>query len=185
MDRDVFLARIAPSLYGGPSLRDAVRAGIVTILDRWDHHFPAGDDRWLAYALATAHHETAYTMQPIREIGFGKGRPYGTPDVITGHVYAGRGFVQLTWKANYLRAGYLVGRDLVADPDAALRADVAADILLLGMARGIFTGRKFGNYFNAASEDWYRARRIVNGLDCADRIARYGRAFHAAMAAAG
>ena len=43
-----------------------------TILNEWEENLPNADDRWLAYMLATAFHETARTMQPIREFGAGR-----------------------------------------------------------------------------------------------------------------
>ena len=33
--------------------------GIEAILDEWEKNHAAEDDRWLAYMLATAYHETA------------------------------------------------------------------------------------------------------------------------------
>src|SRR5271156_4227917 len=61
----------------------------------------SSDPRWLAYALATIMWEADRTFQPIPENGRGKGHSYGIPDPITGQTYYGRGYVQLTWKANY------------------------------------------------------------------------------------
>ena len=58
------------------------------------------DPRQRAYVLATAWHETAHTFQPVREIGQGRGRPYGKPGHL-GQIPYGRGYVQLTWEANY------------------------------------------------------------------------------------
>ena len=34
--------------------------------------------------------------------------------------------------------------------------------------QGVFTGKKFGDYFNKTTEDWVNARRIINGLDKAN-----------------
>lgn len=158
--------------------------GVTAILSGWQRHFPKGDVRWLAYALATAFHESARTMQPIRERGFGRGRPYGVPDAVTGHAYYGRGLIQITHKANYRKASALIDVDLVNEPDAALEMDNAVALLLIGMARGLYTGKAFSDYFTATDEQWREARRIVNGLDRADKIAGYGRAFHAALKAA-
>ena len=77
--------------------------GINDILDTWEKYFRDNDIRWLAYALATAFHETAETMQPIEEYGEGSGRDYGQPVGIHQQCYFGRGFVQLTWESNYLK----------------------------------------------------------------------------------
>jgi putative chitinase len=76
----------------------------------------------LAYMLATAWHETAYKMQPIEEIGKGRGRSYGKALGPFKKVYFGRGFVQLTWLSNYEHAGDKLGVDLVQFPEKALGA---------------------------------------------------------------
>ncbi|MFO1144292.1 MAG: glycoside hydrolase family 19 protein [Amaricoccus sp.] len=103
------------------------------------------DKRWWAYVLATARHETAGTMQPIAEYGRGKGRPYGQPDAVTKQAYYGRGYVQLTWKDNYAKLGAKLGLDLVGNPDLAMQAGRAAEIMCLGMAEGpCFTGSGAG-----------------------------------------
>ena len=178
IDRVNFYAQ-ARALFGGTLTQPQVD-GINAILDGWDCA-PFGDLRWLAYILATTKHETANTMQPIREYGKGAGQPYGVPDPVTGQTYYGRGFVQLTWKDNYRRLGDKIGRDLVGNPDLALQMDVATDILLFGMALGLFTGVGLPKYFNDTTQDWINARRIVNGLDEAPKIAAYAQAFWVAL----
>jgi putative chitinase len=142
--------------------------------------------------LATTFHETARTMQPIREIGHGRGRAYGHPAGPWHQVYDGRGDVQLTWERNYLhatqrlRALGVIGDDvdLARSPDLALRPDIAAAIMIHGMREGWFTGRKLADSFGDHATDWIGARRIINGLDCAAKIAGYARAFFAALTAA-
>ena len=147
------------------------------------------DLRWLAYMFATVFHETAQTMQPIEEFGRGRGRAYGRPDPVTGQTYYGRGYVQLTWKANYQTMGNLLGHDLVNHPELALRADVAAAIMFEGMTtslslRGDFTGKSLEDYFNDRTTDWVNARRIINGTDKASTIAGYAKQFYADLVAA-
>ena len=180
MSRTAFFDAVRAAPFDGRLSQDQVD-GTEAILHGWQFLFPNGDPRWLAYALATAFHETDHTMQPVREYGLGKGRPYGVADPVTGHCFYGRGLIQLTWKVNYRKASALVDVDLVNEPDAALEPDTAVAILLLGMARGLFTGRKLGDYFNATINDPMRARRIVNGMDRAAIIAGYYRAFDAAL----
>jgi hypothetical protein len=131
------------------------------------------DQRWWAYVLATAWHETAGTMKPLEEYGRGAGRAYGNPDPVTGKTYFGRGFVQLTWKDNYQRLGGILGLPLVGQPELALEPVNAARIMCEGMAGGLFTGKALGDYFDADTDDPRNARRIVNGTDRAELIARY------------
>jgi putative chitinase len=130
-----------------------------------------------AYILATAWHETAFTMQPIAEYGRGKGRPYGAPAGPYGKVYYGRGYVQLTWLANYKKAALATGRDLVAEPDKAMIPEVAADIIVRGMVGGWFTGKKLDDF-----TDYVDMRAIVNGKDKAVTIAGYAIKFERALA---
>jgi putative chitinase len=137
------------------------------------------DDRELAYMLATAWHETAFTCQPIAEYGKGKGKPYGVPAGPYGQVYYGRGYVQLTWYDNYRRQDDKLGLGgaLVKNADLALDPLIAAQILFGGMHDGDFTGKKLADYFTLTTTDWYNARRIVNGTDCATAIATYAEKF--------
>lgn len=44
-----------------------------------------------------------------------------------GYKYRGRGFNQITFKANYRSIGAVIGENLVSNPDLLLRPDVAAD----------------------------------------------------------
>ena len=183
-------------LFGGRLTQSQV-AGLTAIVD-------GGLQRgmWLdslAYCLATAYHETGCTMEPIREWG---GRDYffrmydpGSPDPSRaeksvregarpgdGPIYYGRGYVQLTWRANYRRMGQVLGVDLERNPDLALRPDLAARIMFEGMERGSFTTRKLADYFGPGRPpDWLAARRIINGMDRASEIAAQARAFRAAL----
>src|ERR1035437_5975070 len=108
--------------------------------------------------VATADWETNHTLEPITELGsaaYLQSKPYWP--------FIGRGFVQLTWRANYEKAGALIGVDLVAHPELALQPDIAAKILVLGMQQGWFTGHKLADYINDSICDFVNARRIVNG----------------------
>lgn len=186
IDRPTFFTHVRP-LFNAAMTQGQVE-GLNTILDAWDVWLPLNTDlcpngRWLAYALATAFHETSRTMQPVAEYGHGIGRDYGIPDPVTHHTYYGRGYVQLTWKANYQVQSARLDTDLVGNPDLALRSDLAANIMLHGMAAGSFTGRRLGQYFgaNPAHDDPVNARRIINGTDQATLIASYFRIFRTAV----
>lgn len=148
-----------------------------------------------AYILATAWHETAFTMQPVRETlapddatmvvrlerAWSKGQlkwvktPYWRFDA-NGKTWAGRGYVQLTHKSNYEKAGRKLGLDLVADPNLALHPEIAARILVRGMVEGWFTGKKMADY-----SDYIQMRRVVNGLDRARDIAVHAERFEKAV----
>jgi putative chitinase len=183
--RKWFFDSVRASLFGG-SLTQAQVEGMNTLLDRAD--LDHVDYRQVAYVLATAYHETAQTMQAIAEYGKGKGYPYGEPAGPNDQTYYGRGFVQLTWFENYDKMQTAlggtpswIGKHIVECADDALDCAVATDVIFYGMAQGSFTGKKLADYINAQGTDWYNARKIVNGLDCASTIQGYAEKFHAAL----
>lgn len=155
-----------------------------------------------AYALATSYHETASTMLPIKEYGgqtyFTRmydvtgARPqlamrYGNTCAGDGPKYCGRGYVQLTWKANYQKAADKCGLDLVAHPDKAMDPAIAAKIMREGMTEGWFTGKKFASYLPikgpATRQQFTLARHIINGTDKAAQIADHALKFQSALQA--
>jgi hypothetical protein len=176
-ERKYFFDSVRAMLFYG-NLTQSQVDGMNYLLDTWEKSFPAGDERWLAYALATTYHETAMEMRPIEEYGKGQGYPYGEPTGPYGKCYYGRGHVQLTWEENYVKAsnellGYDVKADLHKFPEDALEDGISALILYDGMSDGWFTGKKLGDYFYDQWENPVDARAIVNGTDKADLIASY------------
>ena len=183
IDKDYFFSSIRTSLFSGRLTPKQVE-GINFKLDAFDK---AGitDNRWKAYMLATSYHETAKTMQPIEEYGKGKGRPYGQKIMYSGKpythpdkIYYGRGDVQLTWYENYKLMGKLLNIPLLEQPELALNPEISARIMIEGMTkgrsnRGDFTGVSLETYFNSTKSDPINARRIINGLDQAQKIAGY------------
>lgn len=142
---------------------------------------PANKPAYVAYMLATAWHETASTMQPIAEYGKGKGRPYGKRiDVHGGRysdrlpIYYGRGYVQLTWLTNYVLMKNRLGVDFVNKPELALVPKHAADIMIIGMLEGSFTGKSLQTYIKYGLHfEFVNARKIINGTDRDKLIAGY------------
>ena len=102
--------------------------------------------------------------------------------------FKGRGYVQLTGRANYARASRELGHDFVARPDDAMIPLWAAKIARLGMAEGWFTSKRLGDYLPhgiGAFSQFSQARRIINGMDCAAEIAGYAATFQRALQAGG
>lgn len=179
IDRKTFFDAVRQKPFNG-SLSTSSVSNMESIIGEWERR-GLTDLRWLAYMLATVLAECGRNMAPIPEVGRGKGHEYGK--AVNGHVYFGRGYVQLTWDYNYRRMGTIVGVDLINNPDLALRQDVAAKILFEGMIRGSFTGKKLDDYFNTTT-DWSNARRIINGTDRASEIGNYGKQFYSALTSA-
>jgi putative chitinase len=159
---------------------------------------------WTADALATAVVETAGTMQPIKEIGGAayfrrmydiegnrpaKARELGNLTPGDGVRFAGRGYVQLTGRKNYLKAGTALGHDLAGNPDLAMRPDIAAAVMVKGMEGAWFTGKGLADYLPRSGSGTFaqfkEARRIINGQDRAAEIAGYALEFQRALQAGG
>lgn len=192
LNRKFFFDTVRQSLFDGKLSGPQVQ-GLSAHLDEWEAICGEKDDRHFAYILATTHHETDRKIQPIHEYGnaayFNKrygpgtrvGKQLGNTQPGDGAKYAGRGYVQLTGKANYLKAGTKLGIDLLRYPEKALEVKAATQILFTGMKEGWFTGKKLSHYFNATKEDWVNARRIINGLDKANLVAGYAKKYYAAI----
>lgn len=128
-------------------------------LDRREIYSP----RTAVAAIATIGVECG-NFYPVKECG---GPAYltdlyeGRGDLGNVHVgdgvrFRGRGFVQITGRANYTHYGAELGRDLAANPDQALEPAVAAEILAL-----FFHERRIAEF--ADQENWEMVRRRVNG----------------------
>lgn len=144
---------------------------------------------WSGYALATAWHETAKTMQPVREAywmseGWRKTHLRYWP-------WYGRGYVQLTWERNYQKADDELGLGgaLMADKDMAMNPAIAAKIMRQGMDEGWFTGVAFRHVLPAKGvatrAQYMNARTIINGRDKADLIEDYAQVFERGLRDAG
>lgn len=164
---------------------------------------------WTSYSLATSYIETAMTMQPIKELGGTayymrmyditgrrpeKARELGNLTPGDGAKYPGMGYVQMTGLANYRKAtkklqalGFNV--DLVANPELAMRPDIAAAIMVMGMSEGWFTTRKLADDLPVRGPGSLRqfvlSRDIINGKDRDDEIASVAMVFQAGLSVGG
>lgn len=199
-NREVFYDHVRRSPFGG-SLTNAQVQGMDALLDFIDRFewWPRDNetkffDYWNAYVFATAKHETAHTMQPITEMGsqaYLQGKDY--------YPYIGRGFVQLTWQENYAKSDKAIAENgWVHDPsrfpdgevhqekylDQALDLEVAGINIFKGMHEGWYTSKKLWDYLTNHKQDYFEARRIVNGTDMAGTIAAIADDFEIAFDAA-
>ncbi|TBA72903.1 M15 family metallopeptidase [Rhizobium ruizarguesonis] len=125
------------------------------------------DTTMVLMALATIRAETEGFL-PISE-GISKYNTLHTPfDLYEGRLgnnvagdgprFKGRGYVQLTGRANYRRIGDQIGVDLIADPGQANDPATAGLILAQFLSNAENRVRS-----TLASNDLYTARRVVNG----------------------
>lgn len=194
INRKVFFDSVRATLFNN-KLNQTQVDGLTTILDTWEASSLI-DLRQLSYVLATSYWETARTISPIKEIGsntyfFKMYDPKGLRPAVASRLgnivsgdgvrFCGRGFVQLTGRTNYQKMSTIVGVDLVAEPDLAMRTDIAAHILFYGMEHGIFTGKKLSDYINESKCDYVGARRVINGVDKNNDIAAIAIKFQKAL----
>lgn len=197
IDRTKFYEIARRSLFGG-SMSQSQVDGLENLLNVWEEFFGAGSLNELAYDLATAFHETATTMQPIKERGrrpyFNKyepgtriGKVLGNTVSGDGYRFRGEGHVQNTGRRNAAKATREINEqfgldiDLVANPDHRGDPRISAISLFLGNRQGWWTGKKIGDYITSTRADFRNARRIVNGMDKASQIAGYSKKFRAAL----
>ncbi len=203
MDATTFFAYARRAPFGGRLTQGQID-GMNALFRCWDSHkIPAPDKRHLAYILASVFHETGGRMVPVRETfasadagaiaalekAYKAGRlgqvskPYWRKGA-NGKAYFGRGDIQLTHEENYKVLGERIGVDLVGNPSLALDLDISAEIAIVGMLEGLFTGKKLTDYFNLNKDDPIGARAVVNGTDKAKLIAGYYKSFLDALEAA-
>lgn len=151
-----------------PSERVAFACG--SSVDRTRIHWPKIYTAMLAHGIAdgftqvamiaTVGHETAHQFAPINEFATGdayEGRlDLGNTEPGDGRRYRGRGFIQITGRANYRAYGKRVGVDIEMNPVLALQPTTSAEIAVL-----YFMDKKIPEA--ARVSDWKRVRKLVNG----------------------
>ena len=191
LDKKTFFDGVRGSIF--PRLSQGQVEGIDAILDCWNGG-PEGlfsgavYDAHLSYMLATVFHETAQTMQAVKE-GL-QASDHWRKNHLRYYPYYGRGLVQLTWKSNYQKMAqaiapfYPEAADMDTNLDRALEPKIAVAILFYGMSRGSFTGKSLHTFIGGHTCDFYHARQIINGMDRATLVAGYANKFHKAVVAA-
>jgi putative chitinase len=166
---------------------------------------------FVAYMLATVWHETWVPKENKRFLPVSETHPgprtakardeyfeskYGCETKVgkklgntlpgDGSTYFGRGYVQITGKANYERISKRLGKgDFLISPNCQGFANCnpfAYEILAVGMREGLFTGKKLADYRKKGGGfDFVGARAIVNGKDKAEVIAAHAEAVYSIL----
>jgi len=151
---------------------------------------------WQAYALATAWHETAKTMEPVRE-AFNLSEDWRRRN-LRYYPWYGRGYVQITWEKNYkwldeaaAKVGLTKPGDILKNPDLAMRTDISALALVQGLVEGRYDaqGKKMKDRLPAkgvaTKAQYINARYLVNIQDKADLVEDYAQVFEKGLRNAG
>ena len=170
--------------------------GLNFLLDKIENDQDFTILRQVAYVLATVKAETGI-FQPVKEKRASKLKQpklWATQNKYWSSNYMGRGYVQITWDYNYLKAGKKLNgvtakdsgaqnitisdKTFLNNPDLVMQPTFAYLIISRGMREGWFTGKKLGDYIKEnVSPDYKGARYIVNGQDRAAEIAGYAEKF--------
>lgn len=145
----------------------------VDLIVRTALEYGISDQRQIAYMLASAQHDSDQ-FRTAREYGGPRQaivRGYGG-----GRNYFDRGYVQVTHDHRYaaMDRALELGGGVIANPDVvATDPHIGAQSLVVGMMRGLFTGKSLHSYVGGQQSDYVNARRTVNGTDKAALIAGY------------
>ncbi|MGZ4436559.1 MAG: glycoside hydrolase family 19 protein [Nocardioidaceae bacterium] len=141
-------------------------------------------------AIATVVTEVGNRFLPINEYGgpayfrqmYDGRTDLGNTRPGDGVRFHGRGYIQITGRANYASYGKQIGVDLVRRPTMALRPDVGARILAhYFKQRGVGASARRGNWravrleVNGGLNGWARYRHVVTSLERASAHAGSGR----------
>lgn len=135
----------------------------------------------IAYVLATAEHESDRfaTLEEYASGAAYEGRgDLGNTRPGDGRRFKGRGFVQLTGRNNYTAYAKRSGVKILDLPVIPMNwPSLSTWILVDGMTRGAYTGKRLDQFVNDERQDFRNARRVVNGIDQAERIANLAEAW--------
>ena len=207
MNKTAFYDSIRPTF--GSALGQPQVDGINAILTSCQRH-RVKEAHHIANILANVKRETGGYMSPIKETVYASHKTKDPSDATVKRRLEtawkkgqlswvstpywrdgafGRGMLQITHWFNYDKLGKRLSIPLRENPDLALDLDISADIAVVGMSEGMFTGRKLSDYSfpgDLTTKPSENPRRIVNGKDGSDKeVAASHRAFYKALIDAG
>ena len=129
----------------------------------------------IAYVLATAEHESD-SFSTLEEYASGDGydgrSDLGNSQPGDGRRFKGRGYVQLTGRRNYTTYAAVTGIELAKLPIILMNwPALSVFVIVDGMLRGVYTGHRLDEFVTDARQDFVNARKVINGLDRAEKIA--------------
>ncbi len=196
MDRKAFYDTLRPKL---GSFTEANVLGFERFMDEaLRRKMPLHE---FAYVLATVWWETGKTMASVKEGYYLGSKAEAFRRRLRYYPYYGRSYPQFTWERNYRKASarwnavYAQSRwdqvDFVKNPDLILDPKYGVPLTFDGMELGWFTGKGLSDYIDDVDEsdeedfrEFRNARRVVNGTDRDDEIARLALGFEKALKAA-
>ena len=101
-------------------------------------------------------HNPSTAIYKIQQSYGGSKNTLGNLSIDDGFKFRGRGFIQITGRANYAHFGKVIGVDLIKNPDLAARDDIAADLAVA------FYNERVKNK-GISGTDVRGATRIING----------------------
>jgi putative chitinase len=110
-----FLAQIAHESGGFRTMRERLSYSAERIGEVWKR-------------LAPRAQELAHNPVKLANAAYANRLGNGSEDSGDGYRYSGRGLIQLTGKANYIRLTKISGIDILTDPDSAALPDIACQI---------------------------------------------------------
>ena len=161
-----------------PNVEDLVYSTAERIKAVWPNRFPtiASAEPFVRNAKGLANH--VYN-----------GRMGNRPGTNDGWDHRGRGQAHITGREMYAKLDAELGLNgaLIRNPDLALRPDIAAQILVVGMLKGLFTGKKLNDFIAAkpTTEQFSNARVIINPDKNGPKVAAASLVFFAALQAGG
>lgn len=136
---------------------------------------------------------TPYQHDPVKLGNFVYANILGNGGAASGDGYRYRGHgYQTTGRAHFTTFAQVLAVDLVAHPELLDQSvELAAAALIIGMVKGLYTGKSFETYLDGKDEadsidlqEFINARRIVNGTFNAVPIAQNAIRFEHALRAA-
>jgi putative chitinase len=198
VNRERFFSVVRDEVFGGRLNQDRVD-NLNALLDTWERLYSNADVHWIANSMAQIHHETGGRMTPVRETfaetdrqamdrlerAWRDGKLPWVRKPYWHDGWFGRGHIQLTHLPNYRKMAERTGYPLVDRPSLMLDPKVSAEVAIIGMVEGSFTGKKLSDYLFPNALDAppaHNPRRIVNGRDGTDaKVAELHRKFLKAL----